>query len=138
MQTRTVAKTILVNGEGKLLLLRRSSSDTRRPLQWDLPGGHTDGDEYPAEAAARETAEEAGISLTPRELRLVYAMTEKVEDDLSVTWLFHIAHTDSAKAVISQEHEEYDWQTLPDALQSLEYERQKRVLAYLYDTGLFT
>src|ERR1019366_7574957 len=91
MQILIVAKTVVVDTEGKILLLRRSASDDRRPLQWDIPGGHTNGQEYAAEAAARETKEEAGIEVSPRELRLVYTVSAVVEDDRNVVWLFFVS-----------------------------------------------
>lgn len=37
---------------------------------WDIPGGHIDPGENPAEAATREVAEETGLALTPEEVEL--------------------------------------------------------------------
>lgn len=34
--TRVIAKVVLLAPDGETLLMRRSSSDTRRPLEWDL------------------------------------------------------------------------------------------------------
>lgn len=136
METRVVAKVLVVNAEGQVLLLKRSETDVRRPLQWDIPGGHTDGDEYANEAAARETQEEAGILLDPRQLAPVYSLAQRVEDNLNVVWLFFVAHTDTTEVTLSHEHVEYRWVTLDEAIELIEYGRQKMVFEYVRDNGL--
>lgn len=136
MRTLTVSKVLLVNPEGKLLLIRRSESAPNRPLEWDVPGGHTDPGESAAEAAVRETHEETGIQVTTRELDVVYAMTERLHDDLSVTWVFHLAHITATGISLSHEHDQHKWLTLSEAIDILEYKRQKSVLEYLRDIGL--
>jgi len=86
MNIRLVAKVVLVR-EGKVLLMRRGMTDKRRPGQWDLPGGAVDEDEDINSAAARETQEEAGITVDPLKLNLVF--TEKAVTDAGFTmWLF--------------------------------------------------
>jgi 8-oxo-dGTP pyrophosphatase MutT (NUDIX family) len=45
-ETRVLCEVVLSDREGKILILRRSSSDKRRPGQWDVPGGHLDPDEH--------------------------------------------------------------------------------------------
>jgi dATP pyrophosphohydrolase len=138
MQTLVVSKTIVVNSNGEILLLRRSDTDDRRPNEWDIPGGHTDEGEYPVEAAARETMEEAGIAVDPRDLVLVYAMTEVPRDELSVTWVFYRISVDEHAVRLSHEHSEYAWVSLEEALTKITYERQKRALQYVKDNSLLT
>ncbi|HVS58974.1 MAG TPA: NUDIX domain-containing protein [Candidatus Saccharimonadales bacterium] len=135
-ETRVVAKTIIVNSESKVLLLRRSASDSRRPLQWDIPGGHTDGDELAEEAAAREAHEEAGIILRERQLRLIYTDCTLVPEGLNVVWLFFIGYTDRPTVTLSTEHDQYRWVTIDEALELIEYERQNKVFAYVRDNDL--
>lgn len=136
MNTRIVSKVILQCDDGQVLLLKRSGTDKRRPNQWDIPGGHVDQGEFPTEAAARETVEEAGIITDARDLRLVYAMTEKVDEELSVTWLFYLARTTQTHVTISNEHSDYAWLPVDEAIDRLEYERQKHMMEYLRDNGL--
>ena len=50
----------MITSNGKLLLLRRSSS-VERPGLWNLPGGHIEEGETAKEACLRETYEETGI-----------------------------------------------------------------------------
>lgn len=51
---------------GRLLLVRRE----RDPYagDWDLPGGHCEFAEHPADAAVREVAEETGLRIRPIEV----------------------------------------------------------------------
>src|SRR3712207_2379894 len=62
-----VAATVLIEREGKLLLIRRNI-DPGLGL-WCLPGGFVDFGENPVEAAARECMEEVGLRV--ENLRLV-------------------------------------------------------------------
>lgn len=52
---------LLVNRAGDLLLQRRSSTSTRFPGAWGVPGGHCEPGETPEQAAVRELWEEAGL-----------------------------------------------------------------------------
>lgn len=136
MDRKVVTKVVIVNAEGKILLLRRSATDVRRPLEWDIPGGHTDADELAEEAAVRETKEEADIELQPHDLRLVYAVSHCFEGGPNVTWLFYVAHVGSPDVAVSAEHTEHAWKTLDEAISEVEYERQKKAFAYIRDNRL--
>lgn len=127
---------VVVNAEGKTLLLRRSAADVQRPLEWDIPGGHIDANELAEEAAVRETKEEANIELRPNDLRLLYAMTHCFEGGPNVTWLFYVAHVGNPDVAVSAEHAKYAWKTLDEAIDQIEYDRQKKALEYIRDNHL--
>jgi 8-oxo-dGTP diphosphatase len=61
---RPVVGAVLVSG-GRVLLCHRSRDREWFPDVWDLPGGHVDHSESPAEALARELDEELGIRIEP-------------------------------------------------------------------------
>jgi 8-oxo-dGTP diphosphatase len=136
MNVRTVAKVILADSSDNILLLKRSESDERRPLEWDIPGGHVDAGEFTEEAAVRETQEEAGIIINSRQLMLATTITEQVKEDLCVSWLFYIARTDNSEVTLSYEHIEHRWVSLAEAINMLEYERQKNALMFIEQKGL--
>lgn len=135
MDIVVVAKAIVVN-DGKILLLRRSETDERRPLEWDVPGGHTDPGEFIEEAVVRETMEEAGLTIDPKQLKLVYTMTEPAKEGLSGNWLFFVAPTNQTDVKISNEHVEYAWVELEKALEYITYDRQNKALRYIAENDL--
>jgi 8-oxo-dGTP diphosphatase len=49
---------------GKVFLCHRSASRRWYPNVWDLPGGHIEGNESPAQALVRELHEELGIGIS--------------------------------------------------------------------------
>jgi 8-oxo-dGTP diphosphatase len=62
----TVAAAVLVR-PGQVLLCHRSADRRWYPDVWDLPGGHVEGGEAPAQTLARELNEELGIVIeTPQ------------------------------------------------------------------------
>lgn len=132
----SVSKVVLTNGAGEILLLRRSAASKRRALEWDIPGGHVDDGESALDAAIRETSEEAGIPLQPEGLALVYGMTEMGDETTSVTWLFYSARTDVAEVILSHEHCESAWKSLTEAVELIDYNRQKKALNYILEHGL--
>ncbi len=134
-QTHAVAKILLVNPAGEVLILRRSETAPRRPLEADIPGGWVDEGEDFVAAAVRETKEETGIQLAPADLQLAYTHTA-MHDDISTSWLFFIGHTQQAEVVTSSEHDKADWVTLDAAIASITYEVQHDFLAYVRDNNL--
>lgn len=134
-----IAKVIIVRPDGQILALRRSETDTRRPLQWDFPGGFVEPGEEFRTAVMREAEEEAGIRLTePPEL--AYAMSEhEQEKDVAGTWLLFVAHvTDTPEVRTSYEHDQYRWAKPRDLLKDITYHRQQKMLSYLLDTGILS
>ncbi|PSQ19545.1 NUDIX hydrolase [Halobacteriales archaeon QS_8_69_26] len=57
---------VLVRDGADLLLVRRATAP--HVGQWTVPGGHVETGESPAEAAARELGEEAGLAVDPAAL----------------------------------------------------------------------
>lgn len=70
-------KILLRDSSGRFLVVRHSYSD---PKRWGLPGGGYRPDrETPAEAAAREVAEELGLTLAPDKLAELKTLTTTLE-----------------------------------------------------------
>lgn len=64
-----IASVVLLNEDGKVLILQRSKNSKNNPGRWNFPGGHIDKGESPKEAAVRECEEEAGI--TPKKVEFL-------------------------------------------------------------------
>ena len=133
--SKVLAKVVLQNAEGKILLLRRSETDDRRPNQWDFPGGNTEEGEDFSTAAARETLEEAGIEIEASAIHLAYA-TAEITDWGSVCWLIFIGKTDKTEVILSDEHREATWVTLDDAIEKITYDRQNKALRHIKEGQL--
>ncbi|HET9173917.1 MAG TPA: NUDIX domain-containing protein [Candidatus Saccharimonadales bacterium] len=136
MQTRIVAKVLVADTHNDILLLKRSETDVRRPLQWDIPGGHSNEHESPDQAAVREVLEETGIKLSVRSIQLVYATSETVTSNLNVVWLYYIAKVSRQPVVLSHEHAAYSWVTFAQAVDMIEYDRQSKFLKTVQTNNL--
>jgi 8-oxo-dGTP pyrophosphatase MutT (NUDIX family) len=60
---RAVAKALIFNEDGEILILKRASHMKWNPDLWDLPGGHLKEDEEIIAALKREVKEETGLTI---------------------------------------------------------------------------
>ena len=61
--TPPVAKVVIINEDGEVLILKRASHMDWNPGKWDLPGGHLKEGESEEEAAKREVKEETNLTV---------------------------------------------------------------------------
>ena len=141
MKTDVIQKTILLNPEGKMLLLRRSNTDTRRPNQWDFPGGVLDPGETLEQGTLREIVEEAGI--VAKNPKLFFSKTELarwsrdgIDHSSNVVRIYYSVKTESTEVTLSYEHSEFAWVSLEEAIVMLEYPRHKEVIQYILDNKI--
>lgn len=119
---------------GLILIIRRSGTDERRPLQWDLPGGHAESAELPEDALVRELREET--SLVPNEEPKFVFESSHGYDNLHVTWRFYVVHVKSREVTLSPEHDQSRWVSVDEAIQAIEYDRKRDALLYARDHDL--
>jgi 8-oxo-dGTP diphosphatase len=111
MKIEVVAKTIVVNADHQLLVLRRHDNDPHRAGQWDLPGGQANLGEAPLQAAIREANEEVGLCLS--DLRPVH-VTSKIHGDCQVIKTVFTTTTYTGKLTLSDEHSDAQWIDIDD------------------------
>ena len=134
--TKVVAKAVVFDENNDVLLIRRSATDTRRPLQWDTPGGGVDeGEDYVA-GVAREIAEEVGIEVATDDLHIVYATSDQGEHG-NVVWIYYVCRVANTTPVLSEEHDEYKWVPIDTVSQVITYYRQLDAFTYIKDRSLF-
>lgn len=136
MKHAVIVKALVFDKQDRILLIRRSKTAPRRPLEWDLPGGFVDdGDISYQQACLRELNEEAGFWAVDGTIRLSYTESNyNTADDgetYDVSWLYFTVKTTTIDVTLSYEHDKSTWVSLEDALGLIQYDKQLRALAYI-------
>ena len=91
---------------GQILELQPVPEDSQPGREWDLPGGHAEGNETPDYTAARELMEETGISVKPSSLQMVKAYQRA---DGKLFYVFELRTVGKPPVHLSHEHIGYRW-----------------------------
>jgi len=113
---KIVAKALLYDGAGRILLLRRSLTHPNYPHHYDFPGGEVEDGETHHIANQREILEETSLVVPIGNVKLIY---EK-EISLDLTHIIHEIKLQEKQPAInlSWEHDGYIWLTLGEFLNS--------------------
>lgn len=126
MKTRIVAKTLIFNDAGQVLLVVRGAKQLHRPNGYDLPGGRVEAGESAVEAAVREAQEEVSLTLDPQQMQLVYGTAKAgynpwAQQEVNIVWLGYITKlSGTLQVTLSSEHQAYEWRTLDEAIKVCE------------------
>jgi 8-oxo-dGTP diphosphatase len=103
--------------EPVFLLLKRSSKDSKRPNEWDLPGGNVIFGEIHLDAIRREIHEETALKV--RDLQIVQVATGfDREHSLYHFFIGYRCVAQSTQLNLGIEHEQFEWVT-PDIARTL-------------------
>jgi len=105
------AAILVVDSEGRLLLMKRSDSGL-----WGPPGGATEPGEYVEAAAKRETAEETGLQIGEMSLFGVFSGPELYYkypngDEVYNVTIVYLSRDFSGEVHLDHEHTAYRWFT---------------------------
>ncbi len=108
---KIVVKGYIVNEQGKILLVKRSSSDSILPGYWEVPGGGVDFGEKPIDALKREIKEETGlIIIVEYPLYVESLVLENLQQKQAIDIFFLCrVNSDNQAVLLSSEHSDYRW-----------------------------
>jgi len=126
------ARTICVDENSRILLIKRALGSESGAGKWDIPGGHVDEDDRSLEAAAqRELFEETNIFCPEEEL--IYIDRDDWKNDRVYYYTFPYnrdkitLHPNPQTGFV--EHSEYEWATIDEIIA---YEKQELTTFPIY------
>lgn len=118
-----------VVGGLETLILRRGAA-VRCTGAWEAVHGHIEDGERPIAAALRELAEETGAApVALYSLSRTEAFYLHRTDEVALIPAFAALFDPGFEVVLSPEHDECTWLSIPDAMARLAWPRERRALA---------
>lgn len=121
-------KTLLLDAQGRCLLLRRAAKSKNNAGKWEFPGGKTDPGESFDVTLTREVREETGLRI-----QILRPFETAMSDlpDRQVVYLVMLAQTKSGRVRLSKEHDAFQW-VLPSDFEEVDFSPQFRSVARHY------
>lgn len=104
---KQVAKCLIFDSEGNILLLFRSDTHPKWPNEGDLPGGAVEEDEEITFAVSREIKEEVGIKIDPDKINIVYKRPVHDPDMKKIYYITEARVQNFTNIKLSWEHSKY-------------------------------
>ena len=130
MQKIFVAFHAIIEKDGKILVLKRSSKDAFNPDMWDLPGGVMEFGEQVLDALKREIKEECDLDV---EVLSPTDVSTKLSDEEQYVATTFICEYKSGTVKLSKDHSEFKWvdaKKVPD-LEDLNWVLERAIYPYI-------
>lgn len=102
---KLVVAGLITSDRGRVLITQRRA-DQPLPLQWELPGGKIEAGESPAQALARELAEELGVRV---DIGRIWDVLHHGYDDYEVVMLVYHCRLRQDEEVRCLEVQDFAW-----------------------------
>ena len=135
MKENPIAASLVLNPEGRILIMKRSSTKIINPSLWGLPAGGVQGSENLEEAARRETFEETGLMII--DLKKGLTISVRVPEAIQKLTYF-LGEARETRVILNDEHSEYKWITPEEALDYNFGIPREQVREILEDFGLLS
>lgn len=108
---QVAAKAIIVNDDGKLLVVREAPLGTRTQVgRYQIVGGRVDPGETYEDALQREVKEEVGLEVEVGEPLYIGEWRPNVKGvQLQIFAFFSVCRAKSTDVKLSEEHDDYQW-----------------------------
>lgn len=114
-----VNRSIVINNKGEILLIQRIKSDSWNGGFWEIPGGKLDEGQDITHALEREVFEETNLLINPIS-RTAYFESSIISQGkyigLPYIVIIGISLLDVGKIKLSEEHQDFTWKTVNQAL----------------------
>jgi 8-oxo-dGTP diphosphatase len=121
-------RAVILDENGRCLLLKRSRGSKTNPGKWELPGGKVDDGEQFEQALLREIAEETRLNVT---LRHPSGVAESDLPSVMVVHLIMEGVLEAGQVILSGEHDDYVWVD-PKEMPKMDLADYMRVFAHEY------
>jgi 8-oxo-dGTP diphosphatase len=112
IRQRVAAKALIVNDEGKVLLVREASAykEGTNVGRYDVPGGRIEPGEKYMDALHREVREEVGLEVEPIKPLYVSEWFPVIKGEPNhITAIFYACRALGTDAKLSEDHDDFVW-----------------------------
>ena len=112
-------RSVVLNNKGQILLIQRAKNDSWKANYWELPGGKLDEGQDISHALEREVFEETNLLVNPISRTAYFEsslITQGKYSGMPYIVIVGISLLDSGKTKISEEHQDFVWEKINQAL----------------------
>lgn len=126
------------NREGEYLISQRSEDRPFFPLMWECVGGSALKGEDSLSAALRETEEEVGVKLSPKNGKIIYSVVGRVVNgiqfsDIVDVWLFEYDGPITLESATTKEVAQTVWMRKPRIKELFDNGKLVNTLGYFFE-----